>query len=319
MRVLVTGAAGFVGRALVQRLLHDDAALGKPVTALVALDRQLDAAAWHSDARVRAMEGDFGDGDTLARALAEPPQIVFHLASVPGSLAEREPALGLQANLLAPIALLQRLEDEELAPRVVFASSVAVYGALPVEGAIDESQVLRPKLSYGTHKRMVELLLADASRRGVLDGISLRLPGIVARPPQASGHGSAFMSDLIRRAMDGEPYTCPVSPGARAWWMSLPCCIDNLLHAARMQADAAGPERVIQLPVITATVAEVAATIEALRGHPADLQWRPDESIEALFGRMPELHTSLARKLGYTDDGTLQALVQRAVATPPGR
>lgn len=327
MHVLVTGAGGFVGQALVQRLLDDGAASPRPLTLLTAIDQRFGPAAeaWRANPRVRLLEGDFADAALLDTALAMPPDKVFHLASVPGSLAEREPALGLQVNLLAPITLLQRLATLADAgrcapPRVVFASSIAVYGdfgsAARKDARVDESCPSRPMLSYGAHKRMTEILLADLSRRGQLDGLSLRLPGIVARPLSPTGHGSAFMSDLIRCLGAGQPYTCPVSAAAQAWWMSLPCCIANLLHAARLPAAElaaqAPPDRAVQLPVITASVGQVVAAIEAALGSRCDVAYRPDERTEALFGRLPGLDTPLARRLGFSDDGGLDALVRNA-------
>lgn len=322
MRAWVTGAGGFVGRALVQRLLQD----GR-VSALVALDTRLDAARdpWLADARVRRLQGDFADPAVLAAALDTPPAQVFHLASVPGSLAEREPALGWRVNLMGTLALLQRLAETAAPgapPRVVFASSIAVYGPLGRD-AVDEDQPTRPTLDYGSHKRIGELLLADASRRGVLDGCALRLPGLVARAPApasgaagaASGHGSAFMSELLHAIAAGRAYTCPVSPQATCWWMSLSCAVDNLLHAAALPAARLPADRVVQLPVLHASVAEVAAAARATAPGAADaLRHAPDAAIEAIFGRYPPLLTPQARALGFRDDGTLPQLVQAALA-----
>lgn len=324
MHVLVTGAGGFVGQALVQRLLSDAGATPFPLTRLTAIDQRFgsEAKSWRADKRVTLLEGDFADPVLLDSALAQRTDWVFHLASMPGSLAEREQALGLQVNLLAPISLLQRLADQQRhennsPPRVVFASSVAVYGALPNEGAVDESCAVRPALSYGAHKRMTEILLADLSRQGLLDGVSLRLPGIVARPRSPTGHGSAFMSDLIRCLMTneaGEVYDCPVSAQASCWWMSLACCVDNLLHAAQLTAAQLQAERSLQLPVLTATVGELVATIEELTGQPARLRYSPSAQIETLFGRLPTLTTPYSRRLGFADDGNLAHLIRQAVA-----
>ena len=316
MHVVVTGAGGFVGRTLVQRLLYDVAALSQPLSRLTAIDQYFgeEAAAWRSDARLALLTGDFADPALMEAAMQPAPDVVFHLASVPGSRAEQEPALGLQVNLLAPIALLNRLAKCAAPPRVVFASSVAVYGALPTEGSVTEAATARPALSYGAHKLMTEILLADLSRRGQLDGVSLRLPGIVARPLSPSGHGSAFMSDLIRLLLARQPYQCPVSAAAQAWWMSLPCCLDNLLHAATMATAGLPQDRTVQLPVLTHTVSDLIKAIEAQTGKPADVTFSPNERIEALFGRMPQLVTPHARQLGFTDDGSLKNLIQRALS-----
>lgn len=320
-RVLLTGAAGFVGRALAQRLLGAHAPIA--VTELVAVDQRLDPrdTPWLDDPRVRRVEGDIASPALRDEALAASPSFVFHLASVPGSLAEREPALGERVNLRAALELLLALAQRPAAraPRVVFASSVAVYGPLDGLAAVDEATPPRPALSYGAHKLMTEVLLADLARRGVLDGVSLRLPGIVARPLSATGHGSAFMSDLIHRLGAGEACTCPVGPQATAWWMSLPCCIDNLLHAARLPAHRLPATRVVQLPVLSASVAQLVETIEAARGGGrADVRYAPDDAIERLFGRYPPLHTPAARALGFADDGDLATLVARAGVMPRG-
>lgn len=310
--VLVTGAGGFVGQGLVQRLLQRPG-----LEQLVAVDRQLDADAlpWLQDPRVRAVAGDFAAPATLQQALAQPPDGVFHLASLPGSRAEALPDGGMAVNLLATAALWQRLAALPGPPaRVVFASSIAVYGALPFEQVVHENQPPQPVLSYGAHKRMAEILLADLSRRGEVDGLSLRLPGIVARPPSPTGHGSAFMSDLLHRLGAGEAYTCPVGPGARAWWMSLACCVDNLLHAAAIAPARLPAARVVQLPALTATVGDVVQAVAQRRGERAcRIDYRPDAQTEQHFGRFPVLQTPQAEALGFRHDGDLAALLRRAV------
>lgn len=313
--VAVTGAAGFVGQGLVRRLLS----LPHGPERLTVVDQRLDPQTlpWLRDERVQAVEGDFASASVLDALLASPVQQLFHLASVPGALAEREPVLGMAANLTGPQALLAALARRHAgltAPRVVFASSIAVYGTLAPEIPVHEDTVPEPALSYGTHKRMIELLLADFSRRGELDGVSLRLPGIVARPSAPTGHGSAFMSDLIRRGMAGEPYECPVTPQARCWWMSLPTCVDNLLHAATIARTCLPDSRVVQLPVLATTVSEIVQAIGVQAPHaPEQLSWRPNENIQRLFGAMPLLITPLAREIGFIDDDHIGQLLARSL------
>ncbi|HEY9026077.1 MAG TPA: NAD-dependent epimerase/dehydratase family protein [Burkholderiaceae bacterium] len=307
MHVIVTGAAGFVGEALVAQLLLDAS-----ITRVSAVDHRFGPAAdaWRADPRVRLHEADFAVPALLDAVLATPADRVFHLASVPGSLAEREPELGQRVNLQATLALFNRLAAGGRPARLVFASSIAVYGALDPGEALHEATPPAPTLSYGAHKLMAEVQLADLSRRGLLDGVSLRLPGIVARPISATGHGSAFMSDLIRHAAAGTPYDCPVSAQARCWWMSRRCCVRNLLHAATLDTRRLPPQRVVQLPVIAATVLEVATAA----GRQPQVRFQPNDALEALFGRMPGLNTPLARELGFVDDGSLHELAQHALA-----
>jgi len=312
--VIVTGAGGFVGQALVRRLLRQPQGPER----LTVMDQRLnrETLPWLHDPRVHALEGDLADAAVLQAMLAQPVQQVFHLASVPGALAEREPALGLEANLMAPLKLLQALARRHAglpAPRVVFASSIAVYGNLAPDVTVTDATPAAPVLSYGTHKRMIELLLSDFSRRGELDGVSLRLPGIVARPSEAGGHGSAFMSDLIRRGLANEPYRCPVSAQARCWWMTLTTCVDNLLHAAALPFMRFGAQTVVQPPVLVATVGEVVAAIEArVPGWQERLAWASDERIELIFGRLPLLDTPQASALGFAGDD-LAGLLSRAL------
>jgi nucleoside-diphosphate-sugar epimerase len=314
MRIMVTGANGFVGTDLVRRLLREGVVGAGDISELLLVDKQFDTV--YADTRVTALNGDFGRPEMLEALLSKPVDLVFHLASVPGAQAEADPALGDRINLQGTLALFDQLAQQTTrhgrVARVVFASSVAVYGTqLPSQ--MDGHTIARPTISYGVHKLIGELILADWTRRGKLDGRSLRLPGIVARPGLSTGHGSAFMSAIFRAAQCGQAYTCPVSPSASAWWMSRVRCVDNLLHAARLAPEGLHTERVWVPPMLHL---KVEAVVDALvrRFGSAQIEYAPVPAIERLFGCQPPMTDHRASAAGFQDDGTVDALVENALA-----
>lgn len=310
MRVLVTGANGFIGRTLVARLLAGGCG-GRPVSALVASDLSTDGLP--SDPRLQPVAGSIADDAVLAGALALPVDRVFHLASVPGGAAERDPVGARRVNLDATASLLDRVAAQGHATRLVFASTVAVYGD-PLPARVDEDTPAQPAMSYGAHKLAAEALVADAARRGPLEACSLRLPGVVARPGDGAGLVSAFMSRLFWALRDGQPITLPVSADGLAWWISVGACVDNLLHAADVDLAALGPRRVVQMPAQHLSMQAVADAL--LRRHGEDrralLRFDPQPAVQRLFASFPPLHTPRALALGFRHDGDVDALVRRA-------
>lgn len=290
MRVVVTGAGGFVGRALCR-------AIG-PTHEVIGIDRSLNG--------VPGIEGDFDDPDVIARALAGGCDAVVHLATLGGGAAEQDPAAAFAVNVAASVRLAQAASA---GARFVFASSIAVFGD-PLPPAVDDATPLAPRMLYGAHKAMVETWLDTLTRRGDLATLSLRLPGIVARPRGPSGMKSAFMSDLFHALSNGEAIDLPVSAQATMWLMSVDRIAANLAHALAIDATGA-----VTLPALRVTMGDLVATVSAATGQDAALaRYTPDPAIEAGFGRQPPLATPRAQMLGFAADPDLDALVRSALA-----
>jgi nucleoside-diphosphate-sugar epimerase len=302
MHILITGADGFVGRALVRRLLSGTE---MAFTRLTLVDQRFGDLP--DDPRLCPVTGSIADSTLWANALAVPADIVFHLASVPGGLAEREFDLGMAVNLQGTLGLLDALRRLGQPAKFVFASSVAVYGD-PLPDTVDDATPPRPTLSYGAQKLAAEVMVADYSRRGFIDGCCLRLPGIVARPPTPSGLISAFMSEVMWAAVERRPVTLPVGPDAVCWWMSVASAVDTLLHATRLP----GRGQVWLPPVLRLTIGELVDAL-ADRFGPVDVTYTPDPSVEARFGRQPPLRADAALAAGFLDDGTMGRLIDRSL------
>lgn len=313
-RVLVTGAGGFIGRGLAARLAVQRREGRIDALTLVDLHFSDDAAV----EGVRKIRGDLGRGEVLHEALAERPDVVFHLAGITSRQAEEDFGLGLRVNVTDTVALFEGLRAQAQCPVVVYGSSIGVHGA-PLPAAIDDGTPPAPALSYGAQKRMVEILLADYSRRGWLDGRSVRLPSVVARPAQPGGALSSFASDLIREIAEGRSYECPVDASATLWLLSLPACIACLLDVAAAEAHPLPAGRAWHLPALRARVGEIADALVRRFGPEVHtrLSFRPDASLQAQFGRWPPLATPVADRLGLQHDGDLDILVERALADGP--
>ena len=311
MKVLITGADGYIGRALSQRLAAPGAQLqGRPVEQLVLCDLRLPQAP--PGAHVQTVEGSVADPAVIEATTRHAPDVVFHLASVPSGQSESAYELGMDVNVHATMALVQALRREGPPPTVVFTSSIAVFGA-PLPPRIDDDTPLLPGLSYGAAKQMMEIHLSDCTRRGFIRARSVRLPGIVARPPTPTGALSAFSSELIRALVARQPFVCPVSPEATLWLLSLQTCIDNLLHAAEASDEQLAGHTVWTLPALRVSIEALVHAFEA--AHPGAAQqvtYRPDPVLEAQFGRLPPLFTPRADAAGFRHDGTVPQLVTRA-------
>lgn len=295
MRVLVTGADGFIGRALVQalRIGHD----------VIATDRG---------------DGDIADPAHLDRLFAQPPGRIFHLAAVASGAAEADFDAGRRVNLDATALLLDRCRAQarrgDAVVRFVHASSIAVFGT-PLPSRIDDATEPAPSLSYGTHKRIAELLIDDQTRRGELDGRSLRLAGVVVRPAgsgDANGARSAFNSDVIREPLAGRDYDCPVGPEATVWLTSRRAAVANLLRLADADGAAIGARRALTAPALVVSIAEIVAALGRVDATaPGRVRHVPQPGIEAQFGRWPRAASfARAEALGLIGEASIDKLVR---------
>ena len=302
--ILITGAGGFVGRAITARLL----AQGQAVVAM-------DSVAGGIPAGARIVAGDLGDRAVRAQALGEGVASVIHLATVPGGAAEADPAASRRINIDAMYDLLLEASAFGTRPRFIYASTIAVFGD-PLPAMVDDATPLSPKLIYGAHKAMMEHAVAMFSNRGAIEGVTVRLPGILARPKGPSGLKSAFMSNLFHALKAGEAFTCPVSAQATIWAQSLSACAQNFLHALTLDPALLPPTRALTLPAMRVTMRDLAAEIARQCGVSPDLvTYAPDAALEAAFGAHPPLETAAAYHAGFAHDGNLDTLVASALKT----
>lgn len=303
MTIVVTGAGGFVGRMLVGQLIG----AGHTVVGI-------DTAAGGIPDGARAVAGDLGEPAVRAAALADGCDALVHLATVPGGAAEADPAASRRINVDAMYDLLLEAAAAGQRPRVVYASSIAVFGD-PLPAHVDDATPLSPKMIYGGHKAMMEDVVAMFSNRGLIDGVTVRLPGILARPKGPSGMKSAFMSDLFHALKAGEAFVCPVSAGATIWAQSVTRCAANFVHALSLDADLLPPTRAVTLPALRITMGDLAAEIARQCGVSSDLvSYAPDAALEAAFGTQPPLETPAALHAGFAHDGDVASLVASALA-----
>ncbi|MCP5144952.1 MAG: NAD-dependent epimerase/dehydratase family protein [Gammaproteobacteria bacterium] len=308
MKYVITGAGGFIGKALTQRLLAETEA------DLTLFDRHFGHDALYRDDRITLVQGKLQDGAARSRMLGDSFTTLFHLAALPGGAAEKDPTLSKVINLEATLALFEEAAATQPQARIVFTSTIAVLGGrMPAQ--VDDSCPVAPAMIYGTHKAMMELALADMARRNLLDPVAVRLPGILARPPSASGMKSAFLSDVFHALDAGQPFICPVSPAATMWLMSADQAAINLHHGAVLDSRDMPASRVVTLPAVRCSMAELVACIAEATGSSATLvSYAPDADLEANFGAQPPLSTPAALHAGFNSDGALATLVERALA-----
>ena len=306
MRILITGAAGMLGRKLTARLLADGTLAGRPIRQLILHDIvPPEAAPPHL-----ALTGDLGS--SAAMLVAHRPDMIFHLAGVVSGEAEANFDLGYAVNLDGTRALFDAIRLAGSAPRVVYASTTAVFGG-PFPDEIPDDFVPTPQSSYGTQKLIGEALLSDYTRRGFLDGIGLRLPTICVRPGKANRAASSFFSGIIREPLNGLLASLPV---ARDWvhTMASPrAAVGFFLHAATLDSAPIGPRRNLTLPGVAVTVAEQIEALSRVAGADvvALIRDEPDPAVWAIVQTWPRrFAASRAKALGFQAETSFDQIVQ---------
>jgi nucleoside-diphosphate-sugar epimerase len=307
MRVVITGGCGFLGhRVALQLLARGD------VDELVLLDNAPSALPLPEDKRLSVLTGDIADCEVVSRAISGGTHSVFHLAAVVSGQAEVDTDLGYRVNLDGTRAVLDVCRTLGTCPRVVFASSLAVYGgALPP--AVGEATPLTPQTSYGTQKAIGELLVNDYSRKGFVDGRAVRLPTVVVRPGRPNRAASTFASSMIREPLAGREAVCPVSPDTVMALASPRRIVAGLLHAHDLAGDAFGASRSLQLPGFSVAVGEMAAAVRRAGGDAAyaRIHWTPDPQIQQIISGWPQvLQAPRAEALGFAADTGIDEVIQ---------
>jgi len=315
VKVLIIGAAGMVGRKLTDKLVADGKLAGMPISALHLVDI-VPPQAPQVGYPVTAGAADLTAPGTAHTVIASRPDIIFHLAAIVSGEAEADFDKGYAVNLDGTRHLFEAIRKAHLAdgykPKVVFTSSIAVFGA-PFPDRIGDEFLSAPLTSYGTQKAMGELLLSDYSRRGFLDGIGIRLPTIVVRPGKPNKAASGFFSGILREPLAGQPAILPVADTVRHWFASPRSAVGYLVHAAGIDTQKLGTRRSLNMPGISATVAE---EIEALRRAAGDkavalIRREPDEAIIKMVAGWPrDFHPARGIELGFTTDASFDAIVR---------
>jgi nucleoside-diphosphate-sugar epimerase len=307
VRVVITGGCGFLGHRLTLRLLERG-----DVDELALFDTAPSALPLPEDRRLRLMIGDIADREMVRGMITPGTGSVFHLAAVVSGEAEADTDLGYRVNLDGTRAVLEACRALGTCPRLVFASSLAVYGgALPP--AVGDDTPLTPQTSYGTQKAIGELLVNDYSRKGFVDGRALRLPTVVVRPGRPNRAASTFASSIIREPLSGRTAVCPVSPDTVMALASPRRVVDALLHAHDLPAAAFATRRSLQLPGFSVAVGDMAAAVRRAGGEAAyvRIRWEPDPLIQGIVSGWPRaLAAPRAVALGFTADNGIDDVVQ---------
>jgi nucleoside-diphosphate-sugar epimerase len=310
---LITGAAGMIGRKLTERLVLDGSLGGAPIGHLVLADAVLAEDPHGAPFGIDCVQVDTADPRDVGSLAADRPDVVFHLAAVVSGEAEADLEKGYRVNLDGTRLLLEAIRaDHGHRPRLVFASSIAVFGA-PFPDEIGDDFHTTPLTSYGTQKAVCELLLNDYTRRGFVDGVAIRLPTICVRPGAANLAASGFFSEIIREPLNGREAVVPVALEVRHWHASPRAAVEFLLHAATIDGSALGARRCLTMPGVSVTVGEQLEALAAVAGNEVAqlVRYEPDEGVERFVAGWPRsFDARRAESLGFRAESSFEEIIR---------
>lgn len=311
MHILITGAGGMIGRKLTDALIARGTLQGQAITGLTLVD--LTAPPLPTGVPGAALAADLSDPAAAPALLDTRPDVIFHLAAIVSGEAEADLAKGYAVNLHGTLSLCEAIAAlPDYRPRFVFTSSIAVFGA-PLPDVIGDDVQPRPLTSYGAQKLMGETLINDLSRKGVLDGISLRLPTICIRPGKPNAAASGFYSSILREPLVGQPANLPVPDTTRHWFASPRAAVGFLLHAAEIDLTPLGQSRALNLPGVDATVGDQIAALGRIAGPQATalIERNPDQTVQTIVGGWPQaFDPARARSLGFAAEPDMDTIIR---------
>jgi nucleoside-diphosphate-sugar epimerase len=314
VHILVTGAAGMIGSKLTEGLGRDGELKGQRIDKLTLVDVVAPQRPAKVAEKIEAVAADLAASGAAAKAIADRPDVIFHLAGVVSGEAELDFNKGYRVNLDGTRALLEaiRATGDGYRPRLVYTSSIAVFGA-PFPDLIPDDFHLTPLTSYGTQKAIGEALLADYTRRGFCDGVGIRLPSIVVRPGKPNAAASGFFSGIIREPLAGLDAVLPVPETVVHTHASPRAAVGFLIHAAGLPRDALGPRVNLSMPGVSCTVAEQIAALRRIAGERvADRIRREEDPLVAriVAGWPQRIEARRARELGFSAERSFDEIVR---------
>jgi D-erythronate 2-dehydrogenase len=314
MKILVIGGGGMVGVKLINRLATDGTLGDTPITRIIRQDVVLSPPPPASSFPIETLIGDLSTPGEAEKLVALKPDVIFHLAAIVSGEAEADFEKGYRINLDGTRYLFEAIRKAGggYKPKVIFTSSIAVFGA-PFPDAIPDEFFNTPLTSYGTQKTICELLLADYSRRGFFDGVGLRFPTVCVRPGKPNLAASGFFSNIIREPLAGQEAVLPVPDDVRHWHASPRAAIGFLIHAATMDTGRLGNRRNVTLPGVSCTVGEQIAALRKVAGDKvvARIRREPNETIMKIVAGWPRnFEAKRGRELGFKAESNFEEIIR---------